>query len=44
MGLVESAAMSHSAIRSLYCHVVCNVPVSCKDNGYMKQVGDVAGR
>ena len=29
----------YSTIRSLYCHMVCNVPVSCKANIERNQLG-----
>ena len=31
-------ATYYSTIRSLYRHVVCNVPVSCKVNGFRNQL------
>ena len=30
---------NYRAIRSMYPHVVCNVPVSCKANSYRNQLG-----
>ena len=29
----------YSAFRSLYRHVVCNIPISCKANGIRNQLG-----
>ena len=34
--------MYYTAIRSLYRHVVCNAPFSCKANGDKELVGGLA--
>ena len=41
LSCVSFMSIHTSAIRSLYRHVVCYGPISCKFNGIDKQVGGV---